>query len=94
MGWDTPGPGKFEANLSLNLSEALYAIVNVSGADEFIGSVDERGWYGIIRWFEGKSRHFIVEEDNNGFFTYREFSDMDDANKIWNGIVEEYYVEE
>lgn len=84
---DTPGPGKFEACLSLSLAEALYA----SDADEFIGSVDERGWFGIIRWWASKSRHFIVNEDSQGFFTYREFSDLDDVNTMWNKLVEEYY---
>lgn len=87
MSADTPGPGKFEACLSLSLAESLYQIT----PDEFIGSVDELGFYGIIRWYDGKSRHFIINEDTQGFFTYREFSDLDDANFMWTELVEQYH---
>jgi len=87
---DTPGPGKFEACLSLSLAEALYECTLDSGWDECFGTVDDVGWHAIIRHYEGKSRHFIVKEDTQGFFYYREFSDLEDANLCWKQTINDY----
>lgn len=56
---DIPGPGKFEANASVAVSEYLYGIVQDSGCVEQYGSVDENGWSGLI--YTG----FIVKLDKD-----------------------------
>lgn len=92
---DIPGPGKFEGNASLTISEYLYDIVNTSGADEFFGSVDENGWYGLIQYAEDGytghipiAFHYIVYEDANGFFSYQGYDSLDEVHAAWHRIVE------
>lgn len=94
---DITGPGKFEGNASLTISEYLYGIVNSSGADEFFGSVDENGWFGIIRFAENGytghvpiAHHYIVNEDSNGFFTYTAYDNLDEVNAAWHNLIDEY----
>lgn len=99
---DRPGPGKFEGNHSLSLSEKLHEIT-MDGCNEELGDVQGFGWYGLILSpFEGeeierlplspmrKGPSFIVAEDSNGFFTYTEFDDEDAALQAWHSLEEEY----
>lgn len=43
-----PGPGKFEGNESLEVSEMLYAIIGDGMQDDEIGDVESFGWHALI----------------------------------------------
>lgn len=43
-----PGPGKFEGNESLEVSEYLYDIIGDSMQDDEIGDVESFGWHALI----------------------------------------------
>ena len=85
-----PGCGKFEGNESLEVAEMLYGM----DADEFFGTVDEQGWFGVIFnvHLEGTPatdlRHYIVEEDSDGFFMYTEYKDIQQAREYWERTVD------
>lgn len=81
-------PGKFEANPSHRLSEALYRVSLDGGCDDDLGSTDGFGWYGIIRRVP-QGIGYIVAEDSNGFFTYDRMP-LAEANVAWGGIESEY----
>jgi hypothetical protein len=89
-----PGPGKFEGNASLEVSEALYAIVGESGQDEDIGNVGEGGWFGLIlnpTPTEALTRPaYIVSEDNYGFFWYVEYGSQSKARSAWKQLLRGY----
>lgn len=79
-----PGPGKFEANESLEIAEALYSYSLGGFVDEQFGSVDENGyWEGLIQnhIMNGPLMKpgYIVIEDNLGFFTYQIFDSHEEA---------------
>jgi len=98
---DKPGPGKFEANESEVLSEELYKITMEDGCDETIG---DGHWFGIIRNIDKPNMeaflvselhhdievnwHYIVDEDEQGFFTYKGYNDLDEVNAEWAKIME------
>jgi hypothetical protein len=88
---DKPGPGKFEGNHSLKLSEELHDIVGNGACNEDLGDVQDFGWFGLILTHDnGKS--YIVSEDSNGFFRYREYDTEDLAQEAWKGIEREYSI--
>jgi hypothetical protein len=88
-----PGPGKFQANESLEIAEDLYRQVQNGMVEEQFGSVDEGFWEGLLldqldtlntpdladRVPEGMQEAYIVTEDSDGFFTYRGFYSEADA---------------
>ena len=80
-----PGPGKFEGNEDGRLANVLHD----TEPDDQVGSVDELGWYGLIIQ---RNHAYIVHEDNYGFFDYTRFDDINDAENIWEGILNEYAV--
>jgi hypothetical protein len=87
-----PGPGKFQANESLEIAEDLYRQVQDGMASEQFGGGDTT-WEGLlldqldtlntpdlqITVPEGMQRAYIVREDSQGFFTYRGFDSEADA---------------
>jgi hypothetical protein len=94
------GPGKFEGCYNADLTEALYDTVMDGFVDEEIGSVQEQGWYGLIRdvqqyhiKIDGKEIvGAIVAEDSNGFFEATTYYDKNSLMKDWENILEEYSV--
>lgn len=91
-----PGPGKFEANESEEIAEALYSLCGESFFNEQYGDVEHGGWYALfthVTPIGGHTRSYIVEEDNNGFFTYEEFIDEDEAIVAFNTMSDQYYSE-
>jgi hypothetical protein len=91
---DRPGPGKFEGNESLAVSEELYRIVNEGFTDQEVGDVSTYGiWYGLIKkpsdsWVSGGQTHlddttYIVSEDEQGFFGYTAYASSDEAAHDW-----------
>lgn len=95
-----PGPGKFEGNPSLEISEALYAIVGNGGHDDEIGDVQSFGWHALITEFDPYDEDgnflwdakpaYIVLEDSNGFFSYQEFDLNTLARRAWKDITQEF----
>lgn len=96
-----PGPGKFEGNESLEVSEYLYAIVGDGMQDDEIGDVQSFGWHALITDADKKipldfvtirdvQPAYIVLEDNNGFFSYRGFELNTLARLAWRDITLEY----
>jgi len=94
---DRPGPGKFEGNESLAVSEALYEIVNDGFADGEIGDVSTYGiWYGLIREPLVGNREaryvvltalaYIVNEDEHGFFGYTAYDSLAEAEHDWQHL--------
>jgi hypothetical protein len=81
-------PGKFQANKDEELAEELHQICNEGGCDDEIGDVQELGWSGLITDY--KNRHFVVEEDNEGFFTYHEYKTAAAARKEFQKRQVEY----
>jgi len=81
-------PGKFEGTPDQDLGERLYDSSLEGGTDDQVGSVGDLGWYGLFTDFEG--RHFIVNEDENGFFGYEEFDSAEDANRTFAQIEDQY----
>jgi len=82
-----PGPGKFEDCESLEVAEKLYEILGNSGQVKDFGSVVEWPWHyiALIHTIDGKS--YVTDEDQDGFFTYEEFSDAKEANKTYEQVV-------
>lgn len=108
-----PGPGKFEGNDSLEISEFLYSI---DPCDE-LGEVEGFGYYALIdeldtmfdrirsgldeliglHLFDAEGSFiddikpaYIVNEDNNGFFTYTGYASNAEARKEWKKLTDEY----
>lgn len=57
-----PGPGKFEGNESLELSEILYAWTQNGLLDDQVGGVDELGWHGYVYIADGDEAFDQVRE--------------------------------
>jgi|ERR1035437_5059697 hypothetical protein len=89
---DIPGPGRFEGNDSLAVSEYLADI----DADRETGSIEDWGyWYGLI--FQAKMDEkflpavaYIVWEDNYGFFSYSSYEDVAIAEMEFKQIEQDY----
>lgn len=95
-----PGPGKFEANDSLEISEYLHDISLNGWQDASLGDVEGFGFYELITNAnrrvgapQGTKAAYICHEDNNGFYTYHEFDTNDEARIIWRTDVEGAYEE-
>lgn len=97
-----PGPGKFEGNESLEISELLHDIVSDGWFDDQLGDVETFGWHALITDVKALSHYdmhwpikdvkdaYIVSEDNYGFFTYKEFELKTHAWNFWKGLTQEY----
>ena len=95
---DRPGPGKFEGNESLAVSETLYEIVNDGFADGEIGDVSTYGiWYGLIlmpapvdtreaRYRNLTAPAYIANEDEHGFFGYTAYDSLAEAERDWQHL--------
>lgn len=88
----TPGPGKFQANDSLEIAEALYRESQTGIFESFGDSSSGLGWYSLILTDEkeGFKPAYIVEEDTSGFFTYEGFDAVDVAKAKFQLIQEEH----
>jgi hypothetical protein len=91
-------PGKFEGNEDQDVAEILYDATMNGMQDEEAGDVQETGmWSGIFRGVEvrdgelqdGFPGGYIVQEDEQGFFTYTEFDDDEELEKSWEWIMEQ-----
>jgi hypothetical protein len=91
-------PGKFEGNEDQDVAEILYDATMNGMQDEEVGDVQETGmWSGIFRGVEvrdgelqdGFPGGYIVQEDEQGFFTYTEFEDDEELEKSWEWIMEQ-----
>jgi hypothetical protein len=91
-------PGKFEGNEDQDVAEILYDATMNGMQDEEVGDVSETGmWSGIFRGVEvrdgelqdGFSGGYIVQEDEQGFFTYTEFEDDEELEKSWEWILDQ-----
>ena len=62
-----PGPGKFEGNDSLEMSEVLFAWVQNGLVDEQTGEVDGPvGWHALIKVADGDEAYAqMIEADND-----------------------------
>ena len=62
-----PGPGKFEGNDSLEMSEVLYAWVQNGLVDDQTGEVDgPAGWHALIKVADGDEAYAqMIEADND-----------------------------
>lgn len=90
---DKPGPGKYEGNQYLSVAEYLDDICGNGFDDEHFGDVDSGLWEGLItidvpntigapqghRLFEKIKPVYIVTVDTQGFFTYYEYNDLEEA---------------
>jgi hypothetical protein len=79
--------GKFEACANQELAEKLYDITLDGGCDAELGDVQDFGWYGLII---EDDKAYIVNENNDGFFTYTEYTSMLAARKAWLNIEADY----
>ena len=59
-------------------TEALYEVSLDGGPDEEIGSVDEQGWYGLMR-----EERCILHEDSQGFVDGTWFDTKDELEQAW-----------
>ena len=89
-------PGKFEGNENEEIAEQLSGMT----PDEEAGDVSEMGmWSGIFRGIEiwidpikvkgDMPGGYIVQEDEQGFFTYTEFQADEELEKAWEWILEQ-----
>jgi hypothetical protein len=84
--------GKFEGCADGELGEVLHEIT-MDGCCDDCGDVESFGWFASVDY---KGRWFIVSEDSQGFFDYREFDDDATRKAEWDRINaewEEYSVE-
>jgi hypothetical protein len=94
-------PGKFEGNEDERVAEILYDSTMEGGQDEESGDIQETGiWSALIRGIEvrpgdtpeiqdGFPGGYIVQEDEQGFFTYTEFDSDEKLEESWNYILEQ-----
>jgi hypothetical protein len=95
-----PGPGKFEGNASLELSEALYAWVQNGLVDDQCFPSDGH-WTGYVYIADGDEAYeqvrkadgsvvtspelgFVLHEDANGFFTYEVYESSGAARIVFD----------
>jgi hypothetical protein len=99
-----PGPGRFEGNESLEVSEYLDEMAGISLFDDQVGEVDTFGWYALFtdvdkdpldHWPNNPDLKpaYIVDVDGNGFFSYRGFELNTQARRAWQDITQEYLAE-
>ena len=86
---ETRQPGKFESCGNQALAEKLHETSLNGCNNEELGDVSTFGFYALILDYEnGKS--YIVSEDNDGFFDYREYDNRIAACYDWAGIMAAY----
>jgi hypothetical protein len=62
-----PGPGKFEGNESLEVSEYLYDIIGDGMQDDEIGDVETSGWSALITdadKFNAAESHWPIQDED------------------------------
>lgn len=84
---ESRNPGKFEGCASEWLGRILRDVAANDCCDDAIGSVNEMGWYGLVK---GRRRAWIVQEDGFGFFYYTQYNDHEKAEREWSGLVDRY----
>lgn len=94
-----PGPGKFEGNASLELSEVLYAWVQNGLVDDQCNPQEDH-WTGFVYIADGDEAYtqvreadasvvtspelgFVLHEDANGFFTYEVYESSEAARTVF-----------
>lgn len=84
-------PGKFEACQNQELGEYLHQL-SLDGLDNELGDVSDFGFYGLLLNVDGigKNKSYIINEDNDGFFTYETYDTEKDAMAIWGNLEAEY----
>jgi hypothetical protein len=78
--------GKFESCGDSDLGEVLHGIT-LDGCCEDCGDAESFGWFAVV---DHGGRFFIVSEDSQGFFDYREFGDLNERAKEWDRINTEW----
>lgn len=94
-----PGPGRYEGNESLELSQILD---QTPPDDSFGDSSSGNGWVGLIKLpmdLEGIPSElikpaFVVTEDTNGFFDYVGYDTIEEAEAKFEAMRPVYEVEE
>ena len=89
-----PGPGKYEGNETLEVCEALYELLGISGQISDFGDVTEAGHFVALLEGDGKTlpkAYYITDEDSYGFFTYYEFDSMEEALKEFDSLYRLYH---
>lgn len=92
-----PGPGKFQANRSLEESQILYEH-SLDGSHPDFGESDGFGWFIFIdtEGFTGLEKSvctspaYICREDSQGFFEVAWFNSVEDAHTEWARLEAEY----
>jgi hypothetical protein len=100
---DKPGPGKYEGNEWLSVAEYLDSICGNGMYEEQYGDAEESaGWNALVfvdplslpeeyPMVAGKLKPaYIVNQDNNGFFSYTEFDSEDEARDKYRADLAEY----
>jgi hypothetical protein len=91
-------PGKFEGAEDQDVAEILHDATLNGMHDEEAGDVNETGmWSAIFRGVEvrdgelqdGFPGGYIVQEDEQGFFTYTEFDSDEEIESSWEWILEQ-----
>lgn len=77
------GPGKFEGCESQEVAERLNEIVLDGGFDDQFGSTDEGVWCALVA-------DAIVQEDDQGFFTYEVMESEEQARRIFDQMGADY----
>lgn len=90
------GPGKFDS-----MMDSFVYGLSLDGCDEETGSVEEDGWYGLLRGWTIPSdadltkderavfaSHVgaIICEDSQGFVTVDYYATPEELNEAWNAI--------
>jgi len=87
-------PGKFEACDDQLLAQGLYQHVQDGWINDQAGSVSENGvWIGLLESVpftddnpDDGCHSYIVHEDDQGFFTYKEYSTVEEAREKFANI--------
>lgn len=82
-----PGPGKFEGNESLEISEFLY----IMAPSDTLGTIDEFGWHGLV---DGIDDIFKTINENPFILEMRELDLIDDDDSVIRDIKPAYIVDE
>lgn len=97
-----PGPGKFEFNDSVEISEYLYnATLEQQLDDSFGDSSTGNGWFalflnvtpGLDVAGDNGSHNYIAEEQTSGFFYYEEYPDEEEAQYVFDTLRERFDVD-
>lgn len=86
---------KFKNCENIELAEVLYEQANLEVADQFGSVYSESGWVALITNDLGEfpDEAYIVQEDEDGYFTYEAFASEEMAREKFNTLCEEYEAE-